>query len=97
MKAEQHQKNEHLWQQRIDNWRQSGLSQTQWCEQNHIAPHQLYYWRRKLAPSSKLVPLAITEAAPSQPSTLRFTVNNVQVEASAKQAAALIHALQAYS
>lgn len=97
MKAEQHQKNEHLWQQPIDDWRQSGLSQTQWCEQNHIAPHQLYYWRRKLAPSSKLVPLAITEAAPSQPSTLRFTVNNVQVEASAKQAAALIHALQAYS
>ena len=92
MKVEQHQKNKHLWQQRIDDWRQSGLSQTQWCEQNQIATHQLYYWRRKLAPSSKLVPLAITESALSQPSTLRFTVNSVQVEATA-----LIHALQAYS
>ncbi|MFK0569954.1 IS66 family insertion sequence element accessory protein TnpA, partial [Endozoicomonas sp.] len=36
------------WQQRIDSWQDSGLSQAGWCRQNGVKSSQLGYWKKKL-------------------------------------------------
>ena len=36
------------WQQRLQSWRESGLNQKQWCEQNNIRQPQFWYWKKKL-------------------------------------------------
>ena len=36
------------WQQRLQAWRESGLNQKQWCEQNSIKQAQFWYWKKKL-------------------------------------------------
>ena len=36
------------WQQRIQSWYDSGLSQNAWCRQNGIRPSQFGYWKKKL-------------------------------------------------
>ncbi|MFK0571810.1 IS66 family insertion sequence element accessory protein TnpA, partial [Endozoicomonas sp.] len=33
------------WQQRIDSWQDSGLSQAGWCRQNGVKSSQLGYWK----------------------------------------------------
>ncbi len=43
------------WQQRLQSWRKSGLSQAQWCNQNSVRQGQFWYWKKKLegTPSSR--------------------------------------------
>ena len=36
------------WQQRLKSWRESGLNQKQWCEQNNVRQHRFWYWKKKL-------------------------------------------------
>jgi len=36
-----------FWQSHLDRWRQSGLSQAQYCRQNDLVYHQMVYWARK--------------------------------------------------
>ena len=36
------------WQQHLQSWRDSGLSQSAWCRQHDIKPNQFWYWRKKL-------------------------------------------------
>ncbi|WP_067515185.1 IS66 family insertion sequence element accessory protein TnpA [Endozoicomonas ascidiicola] len=97
MKAAQRKQLLKRWLQRIQDWQQSGLSQTAWCKQHQLNIHQLSYWKRKLSPKteSKVIPLAVAMPKPEMPSTLVLHINNVQVEATPEQAAILIHALQA--
>lgn len=40
------------WQQQISHWRQSGLSQTAFCDAHNLVYHQFVYWRRKLTANS---------------------------------------------
>ena len=66
------------WQQRIQSWRQTSLSQAQWCKQNNVKPSQFWYWRKKLEGSStslkkdktvsSFVPVALAPE-PKTPST----------------------------
>ena len=37
------------WQQHIDAWQASGLSQTTYCKTQDIKAHQFSYWKNKLA------------------------------------------------
>ncbi|WP_299735738.1 hypothetical protein [uncultured Endozoicomonas sp.] len=100
MKTVQRKQLQELWQQRVNNWQQSGLSQTEWCKQHQLNIHQLSYWKRKLSqqPESKIIPLAVVTQKPDKlPTTLVIHINNIQVEATPEQAAILIHALQANS
>jgi hypothetical protein len=39
---------EKFWQEHIDGWRSSGLSQQAYCRNNHLAMSTFGYWRRKL-------------------------------------------------
>lgn len=36
------------WQQHIQNWKKSGLSQKAYCEANNLKQNQLWYWNRKV-------------------------------------------------
>jgi hypothetical protein len=64
------------WQQHIDQWQQSGLSQIEYCRRNQIKKYQWGYWKKRLTtPKSPamLVPVTI----PSQSaSCLRVVVDN---------------------
>lgn len=39
---------EKLWAARIDEWKRSGLSQRQYCEENHLALATFGWWRKRL-------------------------------------------------
>ena len=59
-----------LSQEREDKWKalirlqeESGLSMDKWCHQNQIAPHKLYYWKRKLLPQPSLSKSSFKELA----------------------------------
>ena len=54
---------ETLWRERLQQWQESGLTQTAWCQQNNLNSHQLPCWKRKFRDQSipgKLVPLSVT-------------------------------------
>ena len=38
----------HLWKERIDSHRKSGLSATAWCRENNTSVNTFLYWRSKL-------------------------------------------------
>lgn len=80
---------EHEWLERIQSWRDSGLSQKAWCQQNSVRASQFGYWKRKLdttpRPTSQqpaaFVPVATTPHAATTESAL-LTVslpNGIQV------------------
>jgi len=56
-----------IWKQHIVAWRESGLSQQAFCQQHDIKPHNLQYWRKRLATSVErpkhLIPINITHSA----------------------------------
>ncbi len=39
---------EKLWAARIDEWKRSGLSQRQYCKENHLAIATFGWWRKRL-------------------------------------------------
>lgn len=61
-----------LWQQRIHDWQQSGLSVAHWCQEQQLAPHCFYYWRKKLMqPGSASKPSTVSFVSlPSSPSAI---------------------------
>lgn len=77
------------WQQRLQSWRESGLSQKQWCEQNNVRQPQFWYWKKKLEEASvtqernqtvsSFVPVALTPASTIQeakPTSLSISLPN---------------------
>jgi hypothetical protein len=56
------------WQQHIDQWQQSGLSQIEYCRRNQIKKYQWRYWKKRLTASQSpamLVPVTIpSQSAP---------------------------------
>jgi len=57
-----------IWQQHISAWQESGLTQTAFCEQQHIKLHNLQYWRKRLSKRSEqpgvFVPVIVSRSAP---------------------------------
>lgn len=39
------------WKERIGDWQESGLSQSEYCRRHNLKFHQFVYWRRKYAPA----------------------------------------------
>ena len=65
------------WPQHFERWRQSGLTQSEYCRQVGLSRHRFKYWRRKLEPGRKkresgFVPVQVRAAteAPSLTLTL---------------------------
>ena len=36
-----------MWQERVDQYRASGMSVAAWCRENEVSEQQMYYWLRK--------------------------------------------------
>ena len=57
-----------FWEQQIQQWRDSGLTQTEFCRLQNLKPHQLTYWKKRFhrtqAPVS-LVELQLGSASQS--------------------------------
>lgn len=57
------------WQQQIDNWKRSGLSQKQYCLRHSLALSTFCYWKKRLnrqdPVSPKFYPLALPDSIPA--------------------------------
>ena len=82
MKPEDRKQNQELWQERIKDWQQSGLSASAWCEQHNLKPHLFFYWKRKLLtePESKLIPLGKISREPARPDPLALYIDAIRIE-----------------
>jgi hypothetical protein len=58
MKRVRKQHGAQVWRRRIDAWRQSGLSQKAYCEQNHLALSTFSLWRQRLTNREKPKPVS---------------------------------------
>ena len=45
------------WEERVAEYRSSGLSVTEWCKERDLKPHQLRVWLRKFKPAENAVGL----------------------------------------
>jgi len=72
-----------FWEQQIEQWKNSGLTQIEFCRLHNLKPHQLTYWKKRFQPAETPVSLvelkwepAIQTAPCPNPSPLRLIVNN---------------------
>jgi len=81
--------NQQRWQSIIEDWQQSGLTQSQYCRQHRINVNRFYSWKNqlknKLAPSRKaeqgvFLPVVIENPEPETTSLLRIRVREVEIE-----------------
>ena len=53
----------HYWQQQVEAWQDSALSQTEFCKRHHLVHHRFVHWKLKLAGASRRSPPAPAAAA----------------------------------
>jgi len=64
-----------FWEGHIQAWRESGLSQSEYCRRNELIRHRFWYWRRRIQQAGKesisFVPVALRSSpvAPALPLT----------------------------
>ena len=46
-RAEQIAEKRRFWEQQIEQWKDSGLSQTEFCRFHNLKAHQLTYWKKR--------------------------------------------------
>jgi hypothetical protein len=77
------------WENRINLYRASGRSVTQWCAANNVRPGQLWYWLRKfksgndaaLIPSNQWLPVEVRHHSPGDnPLLIRVGEACIQVK-----------------
>lgn len=81
-RAEQLAEKRRFWEQQIQQWKDSGLSQTEFCRLHNLKAHQLTYWKKRFdrtqAPVS-LIELQLHSTLQSPPCTngsaLRLILN----------------------
>lgn len=47
-RAEQLVEKRKFWKERIQNWQESGLTQTEYCRIHNLTPHQFTYWKQRI-------------------------------------------------
>ena len=75
------------WQEHLERWRQSDLSQAEYCRQNGLKPRRWNYWKRNLArrsnPDVSFVPVQLSSSLPvpvTRSNLSLFTSNGYKVE-----------------
>lgn len=73
-----------FWEDHIQAWHQSGLSQVEYCRENNLKNHQWWYWRKRISHSSDtdvtFVPLRFSSSKISQSSVSVVTPNGYRIE-----------------
>lgn len=86
--------NQQRWQSIIEDWRQSGLSQAEYCRQHQLSPQRFYAWKHqlKLKPiknkqvpmphrqSGTFLPITWDHAEPRSESMLRIHCQGAAIE-----------------
>jgi hypothetical protein len=70
-RTEQRRRLRESWRQRIEEWRQGGLSQGEYCRRNQLKWHQFLYWKKRLIendpPGATFVPVPIARISVAKP------------------------------
>ena len=73
-----------FWEDHIQAWRQSGLTQVEYCRENHLKNHQWWYWRRRFSTSPdtnvRFVPLRFSSSKTSRSGISVVTPNGYRIE-----------------
>jgi hypothetical protein len=82
-KSEQFEQKRTYWKQHIENWQETGLTQTEYCRRHNLKHHQLVYWKKrfsKTAAGVSFVPIKLDDLLdiPAQPdyAALCLVINN---------------------
>jgi hypothetical protein len=62
-----------FYQKHLERWRQSQLSQKEYCRQNEIIPHRFTYWKKRLVDGKSaptFVPVALVKNIPASSPTI---------------------------
>lgn len=98
MKAEERKQLQTLWQQRINNWQQSGQTQVEWCKEHNVKTHQFTYWKLKLIPDTtapKLIPVVTPVIRQALPATVVIHLPcGIRLETDVQHVSALVQSLQ---
>ncbi len=80
-------KNRIIWEKRIKDYEDSGLTIKVWCESNQIKEHQFLYWRKKLnskqeKPSPSLVPIDLNQTSKliNTDTAVKINVGSISLE-----------------
>jgi hypothetical protein len=67
-----------FWENQIETWQESGLSQAEYCRRNNLRPNRMVYWRKRIVHSCdtgvSFIPLKIIPNGLVQPIRPDFSV-----------------------
>ena len=73
-----------FWENHIQAWQQSGLTQIEYCRENKLKNHQWWYWRKRISHPSDtdvtFVPLRFSSSKISQAGIRVVTPNGYRIE-----------------
>jgi len=82
-RAEELKQKRTYWKQHIDDWQQTGLTQTEYCRRHNLKHHQLVYWKKRFLKSESdvsFVPIKLDDLLdiPVQPdnASLSLVIDN---------------------
>jgi len=64
-RAEQLAEKRRFWEQQIQQWKDSDLTQIEFCRLHNLKPHQLTYWKKRLHPTKTPVSLVELQWGPT--------------------------------
>ena len=68
-----------LWERRISDWKASGKTIQNWCEENNLRENQFYYWRRKTAPVDRVVSFIEIKETPPEKTVVSLSYREFEV------------------
>ena len=66
------------WEEELKNWKESGLTQAEYCRDKDLHVHQFLYWRKRIFPeksSATLVELPVRATTPCRSSAITLVVD----------------------
>ena len=69
-RAEQLEDKRRYWKQQIEHWKESGLTQTEFCRLHNLIIHQLTYWKKRFHSKQEQVSLVELQWNPALQPTL---------------------------
>lgn len=68
-----------LWKQRLLSFQSSGLSVTEWCKENHVAPPTFYYWKSRLEKEHDDMKPSFVEVTPTEKNVVTTKSHRVSI------------------
>ena len=65
MKKEEREKLRETWRNRLEEWKESGLTQVEYCRQNNLKMAQFFYWNKKFSDKKPTPPSFVQVPIPA--------------------------------